>query len=546
MMPKGALPLISGLIFLFFFTPGYGEEYNFGPGLTALSLLTATFMPSLTHYMLGKIVVSKGHKFAIVKLYRLNLISSISGMLIIVAFVFEIYYMRLPVLVNKVFQSIKLNNLKLLTSAMPLIIAIMVDRITSYKLERRVREPAQSIGKFIRLNLKLILFPALPFVASLLISDIIDNLPLKVRIFFVSHFYLYWIIMLFIIILTVIKAPFFMRRIWPSIPLNDGYIRNRIEAFARRQNIKYRDILIWNVHDDRTANAGVTGLTSRSRYIFITKALLDNFDIDEIETIIAHEFGHIKYKHMLVYLVLSGVYMLFYASVYTRISAMLEGIKLNNILSSLIWAISTLIAFLFYFILIFRYVSRSFERQADIYAVSVTGKADSFKSALIKLASINYIPSSTPRFAELLKTHPSVPHRIQVIDKVVQGKLNADKYLQPVFRVSRGLGIAVVVMLIALLIDKDSIYSPEEIYYEIGRQYASEGMIDEAIEQFRKAEERSPHMYDALYALGILYEQKGDLEGALSEFKKILEVDPENKYARTKLEQITKKMQDKG
>ena len=78
----------------------------------------------------------------------------------------------------------------------------------------------------------------------------------------------------------------------------------------------------------------------------------------------------------------------------------------------------TITFFIFYFVVIFRYLSRRFEHQADLYAVKLTGNPEAFKSALSRLAYLNFFPKSIQRLFEIFHTHPSVHRRIEFIDRL--------------------------------------------------------------------------------------------------------------------------------
>ena len=60
------------------------------------------------------------------------------------------------------------------------------------------------------------------------------------------------------------------------------------------------------------------------------------------------------------------------------------------------------------------------------------------------------------------------------------------------------------------------------MHYEIGRQYAIEGMIDEAITEMKNAARADPKSEEAHYALMILYAKKGMVGEAMAELERTL------------------------
>lgn len=95
---------------------------------------------------------------------------------------------------------------------------------------------------------------------------------------------------------------------------------------------------------------------------------------------------------------------------------------------SFLSSIGSLLFFVLYFIFGFRYVSRRFEHQADLYAVSLTNKPEAFIAALERLALFNSIPISVRRILELFNTHPSIHRRVEFIYRFLKGDTETDRY----------------------------------------------------------------------------------------------------------------------
>jgi Zn-dependent protease with chaperone function len=538
MLQQTALMLVAGLIFLFFFTPSHEEAHLANPMMTVLLLAAFTFVVPLLSYVFGRRAIRRltnDRDRQIRQLQNSRRYILLFGILALAGFVFEVYYLRLPVLVNRAFAFLKFEGIARLIGIMPLIIAILLTRLAIFELDRQVRNTSWTRRKFLALNLKLMIFPLSPFIIYLFIGDLVDHSPVSVRIFFITRPYVYWIIMLAIVVIMYTRSPSFVRRIWPTRSLPAGEIRDRIELLAERENIKYRDALVWSTAGGKIANAGMAGLLPGSRYIFLTDSLLGNFTVDEIETIVAHEFGHIKHRHTLAYLVFSLGYLVFYVLLYIRSLSMIEKLHLDTISIAFLSAATTLLAFYTYFIFIFRYLSRKFERQADIYAVDSTGKPEVFKSALTRLAAINYIPRRAPRLIELVRTHPSVSRRLEFVERVVRGDPDTVKYRRPVFRVGRVTALVLFTLSLLFIANREVLFPTDDMHYEVGRQYAIEGMVDEAIIEFKEAARADPHSEQAHYALGVLYAEKGIVEAAIKELETTLEINPKNAAAREKL-----------
>ncbi len=159
-----------------------------------------------------------------------------------------------------------------------------------------------------------------------------------------------------------IFAPEILRRVLHTESLGDSALRQRLDALCRRTGIRYRDILLWKT-DHNMGNAAVMGFVPRLRYILLSDLLIESMPDDEIEAVFAHELGHIVHRHLNWYVVFVVVLGLINAGPGTRlgeaIASRLGGHAQDLLPASLMMGT---------FLLLFGYVSRKFERQADVYA----------------------------------------------------------------------------------------------------------------------------------------------------------------------------------
>ena len=139
-----------------------------------------------------------------------------------------------------------------------------------------------------------------------------------------------------------------------------------------------------------TITAGVIGIFPGFRYLLISPQLLYSLNPQELRSVIAHEAGHLKYRHLLYFLVgfLLTIQLillwdvgLFWLEWFTQMHIHLV---FNAILS------------LFTLIMMFRFgvgfLSRNFERQADLNSLYRVGMTP-FYQALMKVAYLNGIPA---------------------------------------------------------------------------------------------------------------------------------------------------------
>jgi STE24 endopeptidase len=256
---------------------------------------------------------------------------------------------------------------------------------------------------------------------------------------------------------VLVFAPLFVRISWPTRRLPPGPLRDRLTCLSQRLRFRCTDILIWDT-SGTLVNAAVTGALPWFRYVFLSDALVDGLEPNQIEAVFGHEVGHIAHRH------LSYFGFFFVGSMGVMVLAqqgirVLEGVSsgVKQLLESpSTWGIvlqsALAICCLALYCTFFGYLSRKFERQADVFgcrAVScdrpecpphadVNGGAvavprpeklcpvgiRTFANALTTVATLNGMRHSAPswrhgsissriRFLEGLDGRPQVERRFQ-------------------------------------------------------------------------------------------------------------------------------------
>jgi len=163
--------------------------------------------------------------------------------------------------------------------------------------------------------------------------------------------------------LVFLVSPEMLKAVWRTQPMPPGPLRSRLETLCERIKLQYRDILVWKSHGVM-ANAAVMGLLPRVRYILLSDGLLENLSLQQIEAAFGHEAGHIKHRHIPYYLIFAVASMLAVSVGIYYVDGTVAGSEDYLDLYAagmllLIWAVC------------FGWISRRFERQADIFAVRI-------------------------------------------------------------------------------------------------------------------------------------------------------------------------------
>jgi Zn-dependent protease with chaperone function len=273
--------------------------------------------------------------------------------------------------------------------------------------------------------------------------------------------------------------PWILRLLLRLKPLPAGPLRDRLFAAARRLHFRCNDIWLWNTANG-IANAMVTGISPWIRYIVVTDRLVADLTPDEVEAVFGHEVGHIKHHHPLYYLafLLASMAALIGMLLATGIVSVQDtGNEVQEVTAQLP-LLGILVGYVF---LVFGFLSRRCERQADIYgcrAVSCSMSACSghdngavlvpqgrglcstgiqhFISALEKVARVNGISRERPGWLSSW-LHSTIARRVEFLQRMGNDPLVEPRFQRRVVLVKWGLllGLGVVFLTVVMVLGSE-------------------------------------------------------------------------------------------
>jgi STE24 endopeptidase len=173
-------------------------------------------------------------------------------------------------------------------------------------------------------------------------------------------------------------SPAILRYVWSTAVLPADGLRARLENICRHIRLRYREILVWR-SDGVVVNAAVMGLVPQIRYILLSDGLLESMDERQVEAVFGHEAGHVKHLHIHFYLLFAAFSMLLVGGILMLVWEYVPFQRWHDWLgiSRAEWS-STLDLFAMVLVLLcwivgFGWVSRRFERQADVFGVRCVG-----------------------------------------------------------------------------------------------------------------------------------------------------------------------------
>jgi len=187
-------------------------------------------------------------------------------------------------------------------------------------------------------------------------------------------------------------------------------------VLSERAGTRVRGVYRWKLSEkSKKANAALTGL-GRTRRIILADTLLDNYQPEEIEAVLAHELGHHVHRHILksIFVQATITFVGFWAANWTLHYAVDQHMfeELSDFANlPLLVLVSTVLSFLLMPAL--NAYSRFNERQADQYAFESIASVEPFISSMNKLAEQNLAERTPSKWIEwLFHSHPAISRRV--------------------------------------------------------------------------------------------------------------------------------------
>jgi Zn-dependent protease with chaperone function len=284
--------------------------------------------------------------------------------------------------------------------------------------------------------------------------------------------------------------PLLIRAVLGLRPLEPGPLRDRLEATARRLGFRLSDILVWNTRNGM-ANAMIVGLVPWVRYVVFTDKLLEEFTPEEVQAVFGHELGHVKHQHMLFYMLFLTLSMI--ALGLLTDSYLLPGLAFTSVWLAESWPglvpmelatwfdpksgfslVMVLGMLLVYVYVVFGFLSRHCERQADVYgcravscgrdtcsghdektsyspegALCQTG-VRTFTRALDRVALLNGIDREKPGFFQSWQ-HSTIARRVQFLLRMLLDPRSETRFQRRLATFKWSLVTGLSALLIALL-----------------------------------------------------------------------------------------------
>ena len=237
-----------------------------------------------------------------------------------------------------------------------------------------------------------------------------------------NYWIYFWVIIsVVMLLLNMFYASIFVPFFNKLTPLEDGELKNAIESYSKKVDFPVDNIFVIDGSKRSTkANAFFSGFGKKKK-IVLYDTLIEDLTNDEIVSVLAHEAGHFKKKHI-IYSLLAGVVQLgiiLYLSSFIifneQLSLALGVGKLSLYVNLFVFSI-LLTPFSMVASILMSIFSRKNEYEADAFAKQTFG-SEPLISALKKLSK-NNLSNLNPHWLDVFLnySHPTLLQRIKAMD----------------------------------------------------------------------------------------------------------------------------------
>ena len=224
------------------------------------------------------------------------------------------------------------------------------------------------------------------------------------------------VVTVFVVLLTNLAPVLLMPLFYRFEPLPEGPIRDRLLGLCDRVGVRTVRASVWNLSEKSTrSNAAVIGW-GNTRRVIVSDTMLDTYEPDEIEAVLAHELGHhVSGDIRNAILVQMPITFFSFLAIHLLIGWLDDPIDLTGRgdLAGMPALALILIGMSLIVLPLINTYSRRREAAADRFALDTIDEPDSFIQAMEKLADQNLADRSPHRLMEIVfHSHPPIDKRI--------------------------------------------------------------------------------------------------------------------------------------
>jgi len=348
---------------------------------------------------------------------KLRIISGLCGLVISLAVLSFNLHSRFFYHLNIESVYLRVYFMFAMVALISLPLGILFSAISTFKIEAKYGFNKSTVGTFIGDIIKEQLIMVVLGLGLLSLFMLLHN-ALGNMVFLVFFF-----VLVAFALFMAFFAHHFTKIFNKFTPIEEGSLKDKIDALSAKTGFPVKKVYSMDGSKRSTkANAYFIGF-GRNRAIVLYDTLIEKFTEDEVISVLAHEIGHAKKRHVLlnmpIRLSLMAVLLLAgYFVVNMEVMSTAFGFTQLNIAFNIFVLFIFVSPFTVLWMIPVNAISRACEYTADRYEVEFAGR-DAAISALKKLYKESYGNLTPHPVVVLLKnSHPTLTQRIDAMDRV--------------------------------------------------------------------------------------------------------------------------------
>lgn len=391
---------------------------------------------------------------------------------------------------------------------------------TARKLYQNIFGGQYTWFEFVVLNIRTNLPIFLPWLLLSLFSDLFAQLPFPELQKILTSQWDDIASFFFSLLLISVLLPPLVQSVWGCTSLPEGFLKTELLQFCSSQHFSAK-LLVWPLFEGRMLTAAVMGIVPSLRYVLLTPAIMETMTVEELKAVLAHEIGHVKHFHLLLYFLLLGGFSLLAGIIGQPVIYMLLSSKMlsdviiatdfspESILAA-VGSIPLLCVMLLFFRYVFGFFMRNFERQADFHVLKIFGNSAAIVATFEKISSLSGQAKDLPNWH-----HFGIGERIRALESAEAHPEEINQHHNKV-----RLSLMAYVLCLALGIGGAQVLPTEHLINQY-RENVSEAVL------LRKARQE-PNKAIWHQLLGDLMLDRKMEEKAESAYQKALQMEPSN------------------
>jgi len=231
------------------------------------------------------------------------------------------------------------------------------------------------------------------------------------------------------VLITQALAPILAIAVLPTQPLPDGPTRKMLGEVLGKTKVRVAGLRLWDT-DQTMINAAAIGSFRWTRQVLLTDGLLNEAPDSTLKVVLAHELGHLKWRHHRLIMFTS---IAIAAGTYTLLLHSLSESFWQDPLIA--WPIVLTVIGVAWYVVTMA-VMRRIEQQADAYAAQVLNQIADSASINENATSEKITPATVGRVQQALKllhrfstgtdaAHGSLASRLKALDELTDQPTDA-------------------------------------------------------------------------------------------------------------------------